>query len=69
MHNGKFEASHIGIYSRDEIDRMVQGLQPYELESDPEPESVAVETQSELLRPENKSKSLLELIAARRVKR
>jgi len=62
--NGKFEASNIGIYSRVEIERMAQGLQPYELNSDPTP--VAVEPQSELLRPENKSKSFLELIAERR---
>jgi hypothetical protein len=41
--NGKFEASNIGIYSRDEIDRMAMGLQPHQLKSDPEP--VAIEPQ------------------------
>ncbi len=61
--NGKFEASHIAIYSRDEIDRMALGLQPH----DPEVEPVAVEPQSEWLRPENKNRSLFELIQERRM--
>jgi hypothetical protein len=64
--NGKFEASHIAIYSRAEIDRMAQGLQPYELKSDPEP--VAIEPQSKLLHPKNCRRTLLELIQQRRAK-
>jgi hypothetical protein len=72
--NGKFEASHIGIYSRDEIDRMAQGLQPYELDSDPEPiepqpvpaTAASEATPDSVLAPSTCSLPLIEIIKRRK---
>lgn len=75
--DGRWHAVDIELFSAEEQERLQQGLPAQEVESEPEPEPdtvlalapSVVEHKSELLRPENRSKSLLELIAARRVKR
>jgi hypothetical protein len=67
--NGKFEASNIGLYSRGEIERMAQGLQPYELESEPAPQVAAPALAPvSVLDPDKCNKTLLQLIMERRIK-
>jgi len=73
--NGKFEASNIEIFSRDEINRMAQELQSYELGLDPTPAAVEPHTPlvaapepESVLAPETKNVPMLRLILEKRMK-
>ncbi len=65
--NGKFEASNIQLYSRDEIDRMSKGLQPYELESEPAPQVAAPAlARDSVLDPATRNTPIIQLILEKR---
>jgi hypothetical protein len=57
--NGKWRACSAELYSYEE-------LYEFQHENDPQPESVVVEPQSELLRPENRKRTLLEITQSRK---
>jgi hypothetical protein len=65
--NGKFEASNIQLYSRGEIERMAQGLQPYELESEPAPQVAAPAlARDSVLDPATRNTPIIQLILEKR---
>jgi hypothetical protein len=72
--DGRWHAVVIELFSEAEQVRLQQGLPAQELEAEPEPQlerrcpsEIQVGHKSQLLRPENKNKSLLELILEQRL--
>jgi cold shock CspA family protein len=59
-------ADNVQLYSRTEQSRLQQGLNAYDIEAEPIEDATVVETPLELLTPENRKKTLWEIIQERR---
>jgi hypothetical protein len=62
--DGRWRASEIQLYSRDEQSRLQQGLPAYEIEAEPDP--IAPDATIEILSAANRKKTLLDLVQEKR---